>query len=252
MSKKILEIKGVEAGYDGETALKDVNLDVYSDDFIGVVGPNGGGKTTFLKVILGMLKPYRGTVNFLNGGSKERMREIGYLPQYIKIDDKFPISVFDVVLSGLTPEKKLFFHYKRKDKQRVEEMLEKMGIQHLKDKTIGELSGGQMQRVFLSRAIISSPKLLVLDEPNTFVDNQFEGELYELLKKLNDEMAIILVTHDLGIITPYVKTIACINKEFHYHKSNKITEKQLSAYNCPIQLITHGKIPHTVLKEHND
>ncbi len=252
MSRKILEIRNVEAGYEGKVALQNVNLDVYSDDFIGVVGPNGGGKTTFLKVILGMLKPYRGTVKFISGNTKERIREIGYLPQYIKIDDKFPISVFDIVLSGLTPGRKLFFRYSKKDKQEVCDMLDKMGIQHLKNKTIGELSGGQMQRVFLSRAIISSPKLLVLDEPNTFVDNQFEGELYELLQSLNKEMAIILVTHDLGIITPYVKTIACINKEFHYHKSNKITEKQLSAYNCPIQLITHGKIPHTVLKEHND
>ena len=251
MEEKIVELKSIYAGYDNRVVLEDVNLDIYPKDFIGVIGPNGGGKTTFLKVILGLIKPISGFVRYYYDKESKEVREIGYLPQYNKIDDKFPISVFEVVLSGLMPGKKLFFKYSRKDKKRAEGMLDRMGINHLKSKPVGELSGGQMQRVFLSRAIISSPRLLVLDEPNTFVDNTFEGELYELLKELNKEMAIILVTHDLGIITPYVKTIACINKEFHYHKSNKITEKQLSAYNCPIQLITHGKVPHTVLREHN-
>jgi zinc transport system ATP-binding protein len=141
--------------------------------------------------------------------------------------------------------------YSRRDKELASQMMDKMGIANLKDKTIGELSGGQMQRVFLCRAIISSPKLLILDEPNTFVDNKFEGELYEHLRELNKTMAIILVSHDIGTITTYVKTIACVNREFHYHRSNVITQKQLSAYNCPIQLITHGDMPHTVLKKHD-
>jgi zinc transport system ATP-binding protein len=192
-----------------------------------------------------------GEFRYYGKDDSQKRKDIGYLPQYTRIDEKFPIKVFDIILSGLMPSRKIFFQYSAEDKKKVEDMLYKMNIGHLKNKTIGELSGGQMQRVFLSRAIISSPRLLILDEPNTFVDNQFEGELYELLRELNKEMAIILATHDLGIITPYVKTIACINKEFHYHKSNKITEKQLSAYNCPIQLITHGKVPHTVLREHN-
>ncbi|MFO8235354.1 MAG: ABC transporter ATP-binding protein [Bacteroidales bacterium] len=251
MSEKILELTSVDAGYNHKTVLKDANLTVYDTDFIGVIGPNGGGKTTFLKVIMGIIKPFRGKVTYYPKEAKSRIKEIGYLPQLNKIDNKFPISVFDVVLSGLQPSRKLFGRYSPQDKEKAVRMLKKMGIDHLENKSIGELSGGQMQRVFLSRAIISSPRLLILDEPNTYVDNQFEGELYELLRELNKEIAIILVSHDLGIITPYVKTIACVNREFHYHKSNKITEKQLSAYNCPIQLITHGKVPHTVLKEHD-
>ncbi|MFP4041420.1 MAG: metal ABC transporter ATP-binding protein [Bacteroidales bacterium] len=251
MNEKIIELSSVDAGYNGQVVLKDVNLTVYETDFIGVIGPNGGGKTTFLKVLMGIIKPLKGKVIVYPQKHNDYLQEIGYLPQLNKIDDQFPISVFDVVLSGIKPKRNFFGRYSQKDKEKAYTMLEKMGIQHLKNKSIGELSGGQMQRAFLCRAIISSPRLLILDEPNTYVDNQFEGELYELLRELNKDMAIILVSHDLGIITPYVKTIACINKEFHYHKSNKITEKQLSAYNCPIQLIAHGKVPHTVLREHD-
>jgi zinc transport system ATP-binding protein len=116
---------------------------------------------------------------------------------------------------------------------------------------IGELSGGQMQKVLLARAIVASPRLLILDEPNTFVDNKFEGELYEILVQLNKDMGIIIVSHDIGTISTYIKTIACVNRGLHYHKSNQISEEQLASYNCPIKLITHGEVPHTVLKKHN-
>lgn len=108
-----------------------------------------------------------------------------------------------------------------------------------------------MQKVLLARAIVSSPRLLILDEPNTFVDNQFEGELYEILRQLNEEMAVVMVSHDVGTISSYVKTIACVNRNLHYHRSNIISEEQLASYNCPIKLITHGEVPHTVLKKHN-
>jgi zinc transport system ATP-binding protein len=251
MAKKILELDSVAAGYNGKVVIRDVDMEVYDDDFIGVIGPNGGGKTTLLKVILGILKPLAGKVRYYSLQDKGNMKRIGYLPQLNMIDRKFPISAMEVVLSGLMPKKGLLKKYSRKDKQLASQMMDQMGISHLKHKAIGELSGGQMQRVYLCRAIISSPKLLILDEPNTFVDNKFEGELYEHLRELNKQMAIILVSHDIGTITPYVKTIACVNLEFHYHRSNVISEKQLAAYNFPIQLITHGDLPHTVLKKHN-
>jgi zinc transport system ATP-binding protein len=125
-----------------------------------------------------------------------------------------------------------------------------MGITHLSGRNVGDLSGGQMQRVLLARAIVSDPGILILDEPNTFVDNSFEHDLYELLRILNQKMAILMVSHDVGTITSYVKTIACVNRNLHYHKSNIITQSQLEAYNCPIQLITHGNVPHTVLGDH--
>jgi len=250
MSHKILELQSVDAGYNGKTVIRGADLEVFTDDFIGVIGPNGGGKTTLLKVILGVIKPLKGKVIYHNLSDGKQGKRIGYLPQFNMVDSKFPISALEVVLSGLMPRHGLFRKYRREDTAAARSMMEKMGIAHLENKVIGELSGGQMQRVFLGRALISSPRLLVLDEPNTFVDNQFEGELYELLRRLNQEMAIMLATHDLGTITPYVKTIACVNREVHYHRSNVITEKQLSAYHCPIQLITHGDVPHTVLKKH--
>jgi zinc transport system ATP-binding protein len=250
--EKLIEIKNVYAGYGDDPVLNNVNLDIYDNDFIGVIGPNGGGKTTLIKTILGIIKPYHGTLNyFLAKNNRKGKTSIGYLPQYHKIDRQFPISVIEVVLSGLMRRNRLFSGYNNKEKKRAEDLLERMGVPHLKKKIIGELSGGELQRVLLCRAIISSPRLLLLDEPNTFVDNKFEGELYQMLKELNEEMAIMLVTHDLGTISSYVKTIACVNRELHYHKSNVITQQQLSAYNCPIQLITHGDVPHTVLGKHN-
>ncbi len=247
---KIVEIKSVFAGYNDEVILKDVSLDIYDDDFIGVIGPNGGGKTTLLHVILGLIKPYKGTINFCDDLKLHRNNKMGYLPQLNKIDKKFPITVKEVVLSGLIYGTQLMARYSKKDKIKAQKTLERIGICSLQNDAIGELSGGQMQKVLLARAIVSSPRLLILDEPNTFVDNQFEGELYEILNELNKEMAIIIVTHDVGTISSYVKTIACVNRELHYHQSNIISEEQLALYNCPIKLITHGEVPHTVLKTH--
>jgi len=251
MSEKILELQSVDAGYNGQRVISEANLEVYDHDFIGMIGPNGGGKTTLLKVILGVLKPFRGKLIYHQIYDADHVKRIGYLPQFSMIDRKFPISALEVVMSGLMPHHGLTRKYSREDKQRARQMMKRMGISHLEDKVVGELSGGQMQRVFLGRAIIGSPRLLILDEPNTFVDNQFEGELYEHLRELNQEMAIILVTHDIGTISSYVKTIACVNQQVFYHHSNVITQEQLSAYNCPIQLIAHGDVPHTVLKRHD-
>ncbi|MDE5638775.1 MAG: ATP-binding cassette domain-containing protein, partial [Odoribacter sp.] len=129
-------------------------------------------------------------------------------------------------------------------------LLEKYGMRRYLKSPIGELSGGQMQRVFLCRAIISSPRLLILDEPMTYVDSNFEQEFYTILQELNQTMGIIMVSHDLGTICSYVKTIACVNRGLHYHTSNLITSEQLKSYNCPIELISHGPVPHRVLKKH--
>ncbi len=248
--QKIIELKDVTAGYDREVVLKDVSMTVNDRDFVGVIGPNGGGKTTLVKLMVGLLKPMKGRVSLHQPRNNGLHHVIGYLPQINRFDARFPISVIDVVLSGLVSEKGFFSRFSRKDKQKAQNLLDKMGIGSLHRKPIGELSGGQMQRVFLCRAIITSPKLLILDEPNTFVDNRFEADLYEALKELNKEMAIMIVSHDVGTISYYVKTIACVNKYLHYHPSNIITEQQLAAYGCPIQIITHGDIPHTVLKKH--
>lgn len=250
LHQKLVELKSVSAGYGEELALKDVNFTVYDHDFIGVIGPNGGGKTTLVKIILGLIKPLAGTVSTANEGEQAN-GFVGYLPQISQIDRRFPITVRDVVLSGFMSKQSHFYRYSRQEKERALDLLAQMGVSHLENKTVGELSGGQLQRVFVSRAIISSPRLLILDEPNTYVDNKFESDLYELLRKLNESMAIIIVSHDVGTISAYVKTIACVNTYLHYHESNIITEEQLASYNCPIQIIMHGDLPHTILEKHH-
>jgi len=247
--KPLIDIQNLTVGYDKIPVLSDVNLKIFDNDFLGVIGPNGGGKTSLLKAILGLLKPFAGKIVFRDDLSMSR-KPVGYLPQVKHIDRKFPITVFDVVRSGaiMEPVKQ---QYSQELKQRVNHLLEEMGISGISKKAIGELSGGQMQRVFLCRALLGNPKILILDEPDTFVDNRFEGELYEKLRVLNQEIAIILVSHDVGTISSYVKTIACVNGNLHYHQSNRISQEQLDNYNCPIQVISHGEIPHTVLKHHH-
>jgi zinc transport system ATP-binding protein len=250
--ESLLEIRNMSAGYDKKVVLNDVNLTVNPEDFIGVIGPNGGGKTTLLKTILGLLPPIKGEIVFNESMREGDHHHIGYLPQVNRIDQKFPITVFDVVRSGLMSRKRLIGRYSREENERTTDLLQKMGIYALRKKAVGELSGGQLQRVLLCRALVNRPRLLILDEPNTYVDNKFERELYERLRILNKDMAIILVSHDVGTITSYVKTIACVNRTLHYHPSNKITTEQLAAYECPIQVISHGQIPHTVLLQHDD
>lgn len=246
--RPLIKIENLSVGYDKKPVLQNVNLEVAEQDFLGVIGPNGGGKTTLLKAILGLVKPFKGSIEFRDDiGS--RKKPIGYLPQVKHIDKKFPITVIDVIKSGSMMQTADLS--KKELNEKANHLLEEMNIFAIRNKSIGQLSGGQMQRVFLCRALISSPKILVLDEPDTFVDNRFEGELYEKLRLLNQEMAIILVSHDVGTISSYVKTIACVNGTLHYHASNKISQEQLANYNCPIQVISHGEIPHTILKHHH-
>lgn len=242
-NRTILNVNNVTCGYEGKAVLKDITLEVEDNDFIGIIGPNGGGKTTLLKLLIGEIHPFKGSIDRYG-------TSFGYLPQAQQIDKKFPISVMNVVLSGLLGKMGIFGRFGKAQKASAMECLHMAGIAHLSSRSIGELSGGQLQRVLLCRALISDPQLLILDEPDTYVDSKFEGELYELLEEINKHMAIIMVSHDLGTITTHVKTIACVNGTLHYHKSNHITPEQLNAYNCPIQIITHGVVPHTVLLNH--
>jgi zinc transport system ATP-binding protein len=244
----LIKIENLTLGYDKEPVVSNVNLELYENDFLGVIGPNGGGKTTLLKAILGLLKPMKGRIIF-HRDLDHPQKPIGYLPQVKHIDRNFPITVFDVVHSGSLMLRRGAANAAQ-TRKKVENLLHEMRIFNIRNKAIGDLSGGQMQRVFLCRALLSDPQILILDEPDTFVDNQFEGELYEKLRLLNQHMAIVLVSHDMGTISSYVKTIACVNGELHYHKDNIITQEELNSYNCPIKLITHGEIPHTVLQQH--
>ena len=248
----LISLKDVSVGYDDRQKVLDhVNLDILPNDFIGVIGPNGGGKTTLVKTILKAL-PYSGEVQYSPVIGSDGYRAIGYLPQVSDIDKSFPISVCEVVLSGLQARKRLFGRYSAADKAKALQLLDLCGIESIARRPIGELSGGQLPRTLLCRALISDPKVLILDEPANFVDNKFEKELYAILRQLNDRMAIIMVSHDLGTITSHVKSIVCVNRHVHRHNSNVITPEQLHNYDCPIQIVSHGTVPHTVLEEHAD
>lgn len=246
----IVSLKNVSVQYEDTTALEGVSLDIYPDDFLGIIGPNGGGKTTLVKAILGTL-PHTGEVAYSPTLFERGHRLIGYLPQQSEFDRSFPISVVEVVMSGLQAERGLLKRYTSADRKRAMELLEIAGVADIAERQISEISGGQMQRALLCRAVILEPKLLILDEPTNFVDNKFENELYTLLHRLNERMAIVMVSHDLGTITSVVKSIVCVNRTVHRHDSNIITAEQLENYHCPIQIISHGHIPHTVLEHHN-
>lgn len=245
----IVNIHNLSVRYGDLVAVDHADLDIYADDFIGIIGPNGGGKSSLVKAVLGMVR-YEGEINIsetLHCGAKPL---IGYMPQITSFDKAFPISVREVVLSGLQNSKGFIRRYTKTDKSKVDKLLRETGIASLAERPIGELSGGQMQRTLLCRAIISEPKLLILDEPANFVDNKFENELYGLLSRLNERMAIVMVSHDIGTISSVVKSIVCVNRCVHRHNSNVITPEQLHNYNCPIQIISHGDVPHTILGQH--
>ena len=248
--KSIVSIRNLSVSYDNIEALSDVNLDIYEDDFIGIIGPNGGGKSTLVKAIMGSIS-YKGEIAFAETLREGRSLRVGYMPQISDFDTRFPISILEVALSGLQSKRGFLSRYTLSDKMLALQTLERMGIADLANRPIGEVSGGQLQRALLCRAIISEPKLLILDEPTNFVDNRFEFEFYRLVKELSDHMAIIMVSHDLGTISSLVKSIVCVNQSVHRHNSNVLTAEQLENYNCPIQILSHGHIPHTVLEHHS-
>jgi len=253
MNNPILKLTDINAGYEETKALTNVNLTVYDKDFLGVIGPNGGGKTTLIKIILGLKKPISGNIEYFKNGKKTDRIEMGYLPQYNKIDKKFPISVENVILSGLSRQKKLLQRFTDEQHEKVKNTIEQMGLNDMGKRPIGELSGGELQRVLLGRAIVSEPDVVILDEPSTYIDKQFEVKLYELLGKINKRRAIILVSHDIGTVLQNVKTIACVNGKLHYHPDTELPSNWLEKhFGCPIDLIGHGDLPHRILKTHHD
>lgn len=244
----LFTIESLTAGYEHKVVLKDISMTVDENDFIGIIGPNGGGKTTLLRVILGLLKPFSGRVDYSHGSL--RFNQIGYMPQVAQGDTLFPVTVEDVVLSGMMLNKTATGRMGREEKKRASEVMDELGLIPLAHQALNELSGGQLQRVYLARAVTGSPRLLLLDEPATFVDNSFEADFYDKLKSLNSRMAIMMVSHDVGTISAWVKSFACVNGNLYYHPHSKITDEDLRMYGCPIQLVTHGNVPHVVLHKH--
>ena len=247
----VVRLEDVWVRYNGTPALEGINLNVAEHDFLGIIGPNGGGKSTLLKVILGLIKPERGMVTVMGNPPDKSRSRTGYVPQYSNYDHNFPVSVIEVVTMGRYGKAGLLKPYGRIDKQAAEKALRRVGMLDHAGSQIGQLSGGQQQRAFIARALVSEPQLLLLDEPTASVDSAMQTDFYELLELLKEEMAIIMVSHDIGAVSVFVDKIACLNVQLYYHGSREITPEILEAtYKCPVQLIAHGDVPHRVLREH--
>ena len=214
--KSLIEIKNLTAAYEDKVVFTDVNIKVDELDFLVITGPNGGGKTTLVKTMLGLLKPVSGEICFFKNGQPVEELNIGYLPQYNVIDKKFPISVFDVVISGLSRQKRWFASYNEEQEAQARQIIERMGLEGLEQRPIGALSGGQIQRALLGRAIVSNPDVVVLDEPNTYIDRTFQSKLYEMLEEINRESAIVLVSHDMHAVKNLAKTLVYVNHCVEY------------------------------------
>jgi len=251
MAKEVVRLDDVWVHYDSVPVLEGISLSIEPNDFLGIIGPNGGGKTTLLKVILGLIKPTRGKVSVM-GQTPERGRKfIGYISQHNLFDRDFPISVSDVVLMGRYNKAGLFRRYSEEDKRIANEALKTIGMLDYKDRQVGKLSGGEQQRVFIARALTTDPKLLLLDEPTASIDPNMQAEFYELIDNLKQRMAIVIVSHDVSAVSIYTDKIACLNHQLFYHGSTEVSAEELEkTYHCPIQLIAHGAIPHRILREH--
>ncbi len=249
--EEVVTLDDIWVHYNSTPILEGINLSIEQNDFLGIIGPNGGGKTTLLKVILGLITPSHGRVLVLGKTPQRSRGSIGYVPQHNLFDRNFPISVWDVALMGRYSRAGLFRRYSSDDRTAALNALQTVGMLDHKDHQMGKLSGGEQQRVLIARALVSEPKLLLLDEPTASVDSTMQTEFYELLDRLKHRMAIVLVSHDISAVSVYVDKIACLNRQLFHHGSPEIEAEVLEAtYKCPVQMIAHGTVPHRVLKEH--
>ncbi|MDX9744931.1 MAG: ABC transporter ATP-binding protein [Syntrophales bacterium] len=244
--KPVIRIHDVSFGYDELPVLRKVSLDIFPEDFILIIGPNGGGKTTLIKLILGILKPWEGSIQF----DPSVATRLGYVPQFSNFNKNFPISVFDFVLTGRCHGYNYLRFYRKEDRSATEAILKRMDLGALRRKEMNTLSGGQVQRALIARALVSEPKVLFLDEPTTSIDFTSQTSLIEFLENINREMAIVVITHDPTPLASVYKHIACVNGELYYHSQNELDRYTLEkVYGCPVELLGHG-IPHTLLRLH--
>ena len=250
MNKVAVSLENVCVRYGEVSVLENVNLCVYENEILGIIGPNGGGKTTILKVILGLVAPDSGHVSVFGGSISGNRHLIGYVPQHSSFDRQFPASAWDVVMMGRLAPGKCFRGFDDEDRRVCEGALGTVDALSFKDKQIGDLSGGERQRVLVARALACEPKILLLDEPTASTDRKIESRFYELLGKLKKRLAVVLVSHDIGAVSVYVDKIACVNQRLYYHDEKEISAHEIAKmYRCPVELIAHG-VPHRVLGVH--
>ncbi len=245
----LIKLQDVSVRYGSVIALENINLKVKENEFLAIIGPNGGGKTTLLKVLLGLITPTEGLVKF------NKDVTLGYVPQFTRFNTNFPITVEDVILTGRLPSKLKFFHrYYKEDLDIALDIMKRLGIEEFRYRQIDKLSGGQKQKVLIARALLIEPKILLLDEPTASLDSNSKNEIYNLLKVINKDKTIVMVSHDIGVISSYIDSVACLNKRLYYHGDDtKLDRNKLeSSYGCPVELIAHGGTPHRVLCKHEE
>lgn len=249
-----LELSGVSLQIDGREVLRDVDLRVEANDYLALLGPNGGGKSTLLKVILGLVAPDRGEVRVFGRAPRRAKGRVGYVPQHVRFDLDFPIRVIDAVRMGRLASFSPFSARRRRpgDRAAARRALERVEMVELAERPIGALSGGQLQRVLIARALVQEPQLLLLDEPTASLDERIGRSIWDLFEELSAEMAVVVVSHDIGAISRSVRAVACLNRDLHMHPSKELTADIFeAAYGCPVDLLAHGH-PHRVLAEHGE
>ncbi len=254
-SEPILEIRDLQVSYGNMIILDSIHLTIRREDFYAVIGPNGAGKTTLIRAILGLIPVDRGEILlFSRPADTEGRSHIGYVPQYHTFDFQFPITVREMVLTGRIGRRSgLFSRYSPADYLAADRALSRIGAKSLALRPIADLSGGERQRVLIARALAGDPEFLILDEPTVFVDTPTENQFYELLTTLSHEVTILMITHDIGVVSRHVNRVACLNRRLYQHESEHLTVDMISkTYGCPVDLITHGEIPHRVLAKHED
>lgn len=253
MRVNAIEIKNLSVQYGNIRALSDINLNIEEGDFLGIIGPNGGGKSTLLKAMLGLIVPAEGSVCIYGKEPSNAADLIGYVPQFSTFDRYFPANVGEVIMMGRLGRRSSFFHkYDAEDRAIVRSVMDELDVAGLRKRQIGGLSGGQIQRVLIARALAVEPRILILDEPTASVDDTSKLRIYDILKELNRKITIIIASHDMGAVSTYVKNLACLNRELHYHGEPSISPAVIDKlYGCPVDLIAHG-VPHRVLPEHKE
>ncbi len=243
-----LDLQEISVQYGANLILDHVSISIFSGDYIGFIGPNGAGKSTLIKSILGLVPIKSGKI------SKSPDLRIGYVPQYSQFEKNFPISVMDTILMGsIKPNSGLLHRHSKDERSKAKELAEYLHIENCLKKNINEVSGGQMQKAMIARAMIQSPDVLILDEPTSNVDNTSRNEIYDILRDINHSQntTILLISHDIGAISSYVKSVACLNRTLHYHPERPLTSQDIeNTFGCPIDLIAHGA-PHRVLEQHD-
>ena len=242
----VVRVDRVSFGYDTRTILSDVTLEIGPTDYLAIIGPNGGGKTTLVKLILGLLRPWSGRVSH----TLSSPHAAGYVPQFAAFDRHFPLRVDEVVRMGRLGLRGAGRRYRPEDHAAVEKALDRFGLTAVARTLISELSGGQLQRALIARALVGEPEILFLDEPLASIDSESRRVVLEELRRLNRRMPVVVVTHDVTLFAEAVRQIACVNRGLHYHPSGELTSEMLEeVYGCPVELIAHG-VPHRVIEEH--